>query len=51
MGEVHRKELSNMLQIVQVSAQVMVAAMAIGQFVLKLVEHFEHKKSNRPDQR
>lgn len=39
-----------MLQVIQVTTQVVVAVMATAQFVLKLVEHFEHKKSNRPDQ-
>ena len=37
-----------MLNIVQVAAQVVIATMAVAEFVLKL---FEHKKSNRPDQR
>ena len=35
-----------MLNIVQVSAQVVIATMAVAEFVLKLLEH---KKSNRPD--
>ena len=39
-----------LLQIIQATAQVVVAVMAIAQFVLKLIEYFKHKKSNRPDQ-
>lgn len=39
-----------MLQVIQVAAQVVVAIMATAQFVLKLVERYEHKKSNRPRQ-
>jgi len=50
MGIVHRKEPSIMLQMIQVAAQVVVAVIAIAQFVLKLVERYEHKKSNRPNQ-
>ena len=50
MGIVHRKEPSIMLQVIQVTAQVVVAIMATAQFVLKLVEYREHKKSNRPGQ-
>ena len=50
MGIVHQKEPSIVLQIIQVTAQVIVAVMAIAQFVLRLVEYREHKKSNRPSQ-
>ena len=39
-----------MLEIIQVSAQVIVAISAICQLVLKLLEYFEHKKSSRSDQ-
>ena len=39
-----------MLQVIQVTVQVIVAVMAIAQFVLRLVERYEHKKSNRADQ-
>ncbi len=39
-----------MLQIIQVVAQVVLAVMSTGQFVLKLVEYLEHKKSNRSAQ-
>ena len=41
---------SIMSEIVQVLTQITVAISAAGQLVLKLIEFFEHKKSNRPDQ-
>ena len=41
---------SIMLQIIQVVAQVVLAVMSTGQFVLKLVEYLEQKKSNRSAQ-
>ena len=50
MGIVHRKEPSIVLQVIQVTAQVIIVAMAVSQFVLRLVERHEHKKSNRPRQ-
>ena len=39
-----------MLQVIQVSAQVVVAVSAVIQVVLKLIEIHKHEKSNRPDQ-
>ena len=49
-GIVYRKEPSIVLEIIQVVAKVVSAIMTTGQFILRLVEHFEHKKSNRPNQ-
>lgn len=40
-----------MQEIIQISSQVIIAISAEGQLVLKLIEYFEHKKSNRPSQR
>ena len=42
---------SIMPEIIQVLTQITVAISAAGQLVLKLIEFFEHKKSNRPVQR
>ena len=39
-----------MSEIVQVLTQITVAISAAGQLVLKLIEFFEHKKSNRSAQ-
>ena len=39
-----------MQEIIQVLTQITVAVSAAGQLVLKLIEFFEHKKSNRPHQ-
>ena len=50
MGIVYRKDLSIVLQVIQVTAQVLLAISSIAQLVLRLVEYREHKKSNRPDQ-
>ena len=41
---------SIMPEIIQILTQITVAISAAGQLVLKLIEFFEHKKSNRPDQ-
>ena len=39
-----------MLEVIQFIARVVGAISSTGLFVLRLLEHFEHKKSNRPDQ-
>ena len=46
MGIVYRKEPSNMQEIIQISSQVIIAISAAVQMVVKLIEFFEHKKSN-----
>ena len=50
MGIVYRKEPIFVLEVIQVIARVVTAIMATGQFVLRLLERFEHKKSSRSDQ-
>lgn len=39
-----------MLEVIQLIARVVGAISSTGLFVLRLVEYFEHKKSNRSDQ-
>ena len=50
MGIVYRKEPSIVLEIIQVVARVVSAIMTTGMFILRLIEYYQHKKSNRPSQ-
>ena len=40
-----------MLEVIQLIARVVGAISSAGLFVLRLIEYFEHKKSNRPKPR